>query len=41
MKTNGQIANIHPRNLSKIEVYTGIPHIYEFNDNMNLKKRYQ
>lgn len=37
----GQIANINTKDLSKIEVHTGVPNIYEFDDNMNLIKRYQ
>jgi len=37
----GEIANIHPEDLSKIEIQTGVPHIYEFDDNLNLKNRYE
>lgn len=36
----GQIANIDTKELSKIEIHTGVPTIYEFDDNMKLIKRY-
>jgi 2,3-bisphosphoglycerate-dependent phosphoglycerate mutase len=32
----GEIANIEPKELSRVEIDTGVPHVYEFDDNLNL-----
>jgi 2,3-bisphosphoglycerate-dependent phosphoglycerate mutase len=36
-----QIKDFDPVSISKIEVPTGVPYIYEFDDNLNLKEDYQ
>ncbi len=36
-----QIEDIPPEEIPKIEVPTGIPYMYEFDDNLNLREHYQ
>lgn len=37
----GQIENIAPTDISKVEVQTGVPNVYEFDNNLNLKDHYK
>jgi len=36
----GQIAEINPKEMPKIEIQTGVPHIYEFDENLNVMDHY-
>lgn len=36
----GQIAEITPEEMPKIEIHTGVPHVYEFDENLNVTDRY-